>query len=142
MSFMTTFSVGGEVYESVYSNLMNPIYIGTNYAANVERAWRKPGDVTDIPRIQNGTGFSRPFTDSQLIDASYFSIKNITVGYTLPKTILQNVGIESVRAYVAVDNLAIFSHLEGMNPQFDFSGTTDFSYTPVRTSLFGIEVKF
>ncbi|WP_319231576.1 TonB-dependent receptor [Draconibacterium orientale] len=142
MSFMTTFSVGGEVFESVYSNLMNPIYIGTNYAANVERAWRKPGDVTDIPRIQNGTGFSRPFTDSQLIDASYFSIKNITVGYTLPKTILQNVGIESVRAYVAVDNLAIFSHLDGMNPQFDFSGTTDFSYTPVRTSLFGIEVKF
>jgi hypothetical protein len=52
------------------------------------------------------------------------------------------VGIESVRAYVAVDNLAIFSHLDGMNPQFDFSGTTDFSYTPVRTSLFGIEVKF
>lgn len=142
MSFMTTFSVGGEVYESVYSNLMNPIYIGTNYAANVERAWRKPGDVTDVPRIQNGTGFSRPFTDSQLIDASYFAIKNITVGYTLPKNILQNIGIESVRAYVAVDNLAIFSHLDGMNPQYDFSGTTDFSYTPVRTSLFGIELKF
>ncbi|WP_321376419.1 TonB-dependent receptor [uncultured Draconibacterium sp.] len=142
MSFMTTFSVGGEVYESVYSNLMNPIYIGTNYAANVERAWRKPGDITDIPRIQNGTGFSRPFTDSQLIDASYFSIKNITVGYTLPKNILQNVGIESVRAYVAVDNLAIFSHLDGMNPQFNFAGSTDFSYTPVRTSLFGIELKF
>ncbi|QIA09369.1 SusC/RagA family TonB-linked outer membrane protein [Draconibacterium halophilum] len=142
MSFMTTFSVGGEVYESVYGNLMNPIYIGTNYAANVERAWRKPGDVTDVPRIQNGTGFSRPFTDSQLIDASYFAIKNITVGYTLPKNILQNIGIESVRAYVAVDNLAIFSHLDGMNPQYDFSGTTDFSYTPVRTSLFGIELKF
>lgn len=142
MSFMTTFSVGGKVYESVYSNLMNPIYIGTNYAANVERAWRKPGDITDIPRIQNGTGFSRPFTDSQLIDASYFSIKNITVGYTLPKNILQNVGIESVRAYVAVDNLAIFSHLDGMNPQFNFAGSTDFSYTPVRTSLFGIELKF
>ncbi|WP_297091607.1 TonB-dependent receptor [uncultured Draconibacterium sp.] len=142
MSFMTTFSLGGEVYESVYVNLLNPIYIGTNYAANVERAWRKPGDVTDIPRIQNGTGFSRPFTDSQLIDASYFAIKNITVGYTLPKNILQNAGIESVRAFVSVDNLAIFSHLDGMNPQYNFTGSTDFSYTPVRTSLFGIELKF
>ncbi|WP_347838514.1 TonB-dependent receptor [uncultured Draconibacterium sp.] len=142
LSFMTTFSLGGEVYESVYVNLLNPIYIGTNYAANVERAWRKPGDVTDIPRIQNGTGFSRPFTDSQLIDASYFAIKNITVGYTLPKNILQNAGIESVRAFVSVDNLAIFSHLDGMNPQYNFTGSTDFSYTPVRTSLFGIELKF
>lgn len=142
LSFMTTFSVGGEVYEYVHTGLMNPIYIGTNYAANVSRAWRNPGDVTDIPRIQNGTGFSRPYTDSQLFDASYFAIKNITFGYTLPKSILQTIGIESMRAYVAVDNVALFSHLEGMNPQQDFGGSTDFSYTPVRTSLIGLELKF
>jgi len=142
LSFMTTFSVGGEVYESVYGNLMNPIYIGSNYAANVERAWRKPGDVTDIPRIQNGTGFSRPFTDSQIIDASFFAIKNITFGYTLPKNLLQRVGIESARAYVAFDNVALFSYLDGMNPQHNFTGSTDFSYTPVRTNLLGIELKF
>jgi hypothetical protein len=139
---MTTFSVGGEIYEYVYQNLLNPIYIGTNYAASVKRAWRKPGDVTDIPRIQNGTGFSRLYTDSQLIDASYFAIKNITFGYTLPKNILQNVGVESLRAYIAFDNVALFSHLDGMNPQYNFSGSTDFSYTPVRTSLLGVELKF
>lgn len=142
LSFMTTFSVGGEIYEYVYQNLLNPIYIGTNYAASVKRAWRKPGDVTDIPRIQNGTGFSRLYTDSQLIDASYFAIKNITFGYTLPKNILQNVGIESLRAYIAFDNVALFSHLDGMNPQHNFSGSTNFSYTPVRTSLLGVELKF
>jgi TonB-linked SusC/RagA family outer membrane protein len=142
LSFMTTFSVGGEIYEYVYVNLMNPIYIGTNYASNVERAWRQPGDVTDVPRIQNGTGFSRPLTDSQLVDASYFALKNITFGYTLPKSILQNIGIENIRAYVSFDNLAMFTHLQGMNPQHNFSGSTDFSYSPVRTSLIGIELKF
>ena len=142
LSFMTTFSVGGEVYENVYVNLLNPIYIGSNYAENVKRAWRKPGDVTDIPRIQNGTGFSRPFTDSQIIDASYFAIKNITFGYTLPKNIIHRAGIESVRLYFAFDNVALFSHLDGMNPQQNFTGSTNFSYTPVRTSLLGIELKF
>ena len=141
-SFMTTFSVGGEIRDGVYIGLLNPTYIGTNYAANIKRAWRQPGDVTDIPRIQNGTGFSRPFTDSQLIDASYFAIKNLTLGYTLPKTILQSVGIESLRAFVTIDNVALFSHLDGMDPQFNFTGSTNFSYTPVRTSLLGIEVKF
>ncbi len=142
LSFMSTFSVGGEIRDGVYTGLLNPTYIGTNYAANIERAWRKPGDVTDIPRIQNGTGFSRPFTDSQLIDASYFAIKNITFGYTLPQNILQTVGIESLRAYVAFDNVALFSHLDGMNPQYNFTGSTNFSYTPLRTSLLGIELKF
>lgn len=142
LSFMTTFSVGGEIRDGVYLDLLNPTYIGTNYAANVERAWRLPGDVTDIPRIQNGTGFNRPFTDSQLIDASYFAVKNITLGYTLPNNVLGHVGIESLRAFIAVDNLAMFSHLDGLNPQHNFSGSTNYSYTPARTSLFGIELKF
>lgn len=142
LSFMTTFSVGGKVMDMVYLNLSNPIYIGTNYAARVERAWRKPGDVTDIPRIQNGTGFSRPFTDSQLIDASYFAIKNLTFGYTLPANMLRTIGIERLRAFVSFDNLALFSHLDGMNPQHDFTGITEFTYTPVGTSLLGIEIKF
>ena len=142
LSVLTTFSVGGKVYEYVYQNLLNPIYIGTNYADVIKRAWKKPGDVTDIPRIQTGTGFSRPYTDSQLINASYLAIKNITLGYTLPKHILQPLGIESIRAYVSFDNLALFTHLDGMNPQYDFSGTTGFSYTPDKTSLFGIEFKF
>ncbi|MCG6187211.1 SusC/RagA family TonB-linked outer membrane protein [Maribellus maritimus] len=142
LSVMTTFSVGGEIRDGVYTGLLNPTYIGTNYAANIERAWRKPGDVTDIPRIQNGTGFSRPLTDAQLIDASYFAIKNITFGYTLPKSVLQSIGVESLRAYVALDNVALFSHLQGMNPQHNFTGSTSFSYSPVRTSLLGVELKF
>lgn len=142
LSFMTTFSIGGKILDGVYNGLLNPIYIGTNYAANIERAWRAPGDVTDIPRIQNGTGFSRPFTDSQLIDASYFAIKNVTFGYTLPSTVLRNIGIERFRAYVSLDNVALLSHLDGMNPQHNFTGGTDFVYTPVGTSLLGIELKF
>ena len=142
LSFMTTFSVGGEMLDGVYRGLLNPTYIGTNYTVNIERAWRNPGDVTDIPRIQNGTSFSRPATDNLLIDASYFAIKNLTFGYTLPVNMLRTVGIERLRAYVSFDNLALISHLDGMNPQHNFTGTTDFTYTPVGTSLLGIELKF
>jgi TonB-linked SusC/RagA family outer membrane protein len=142
LSFMTTFSIGGKIMDGVYNGLLNPTYIGTNYAANIERAWRAPGDVTDIPRIQNGTAFARPFTDSQLIDASYFAVKNVTFGYTLPSTLLRNIGIERFRAYVSLDNVALFSHLDGMNPQHNFTGGTNFVYTPVGTNLLGIELKF
>jgi len=142
LSFITTFSVGGKIVDAIYENLLNPGYIGTNYTANIERAWRKPGDVTDIPRIENGTSFSRPLTDSRLIDASYFSVKNVTFGYTIPNNILKMAGIEKLRAYISLDNLALFTHLDGMNPQYNFGGSTEYAYTPVGTSLLGIELKF
>ena len=55
---------------------------------------------------------------------------------------LQSIGVESLRAYVTLDNVALFSHLDGMNPQENFGGSTDYSYTPVRTNLLGIELNF
>ncbi|MBR8535333.1 TonB-dependent receptor [Carboxylicivirga sediminis] len=141
-SFLTTFSVGGKVYDYLYQDLLNPIYVGANYHKNIKRAWKEPGDITDIPRVENGTGFARAQNDAGLIDASYFAIKNVTLGYTLPQNLVSSVGIEKVRLYVTLDNIALFSHLDGLDPQYNFTGTTDYDYTPVSTTLFGIDVKF
>ncbi|MBK3517383.1 SusC/RagA family TonB-linked outer membrane protein [Carboxylicivirga marina] len=141
-SFLTTFSMGGDVYDGVYRGLMNPTYVGANYHKNIERAWKQPGDLTDVPRIENGTGFDRAQTNADLIDASYFAIKNITVGYTLPQDIGARIGMEKVRIYLTMDNLALFSHLDGMDPQYNFSGSTDFVYAPVSTTLIGLDIKF
>jgi TonB-linked SusC/RagA family outer membrane protein len=141
-SFLTTFSVGGNVYDGVYQGLLNPTYVGANYHKNISRAWRQPGDVTDIPRIENGSGFSRAQTDAALIDASYFAIKNVTVGYTLPKNMCTRIGLEKVRLYLTLDNIALFTHLDGMDPQYNFSGSTSFVYAPVQTTLLGLDIKF
>ena len=50
--------------------------------------------------------------------------------------------INSVRVFGSVDNLALFSHLQGMDPQYDFDGSTDYAYTPNKTYTVGIEVNF
>lgn len=141
-SFMTSFSKGGYIYDYVYNDLMNPIYVGANYHKDVLKAWKKPGDITDIPRVENGTGFSRTATDNELVDASYFAIKNITLGYTLPKHLTDRIGLNNVRLYATLDNVAIFTKLDGINPQHNFSGSTDYVYTPIRTTLFGIDINF
>lgn len=77
-----------------------------------------------------------------LVDASYFAIKNITLGYTLPKAWMQKAGLSSIRIFGSVDNLALFTHLKGMDPQYNFSGSTDYSYSPNKTWSFGFEVNF
>lgn len=104
------------------------------------RRWQKPGDITDVPRIEVGGSYAT--NDRFLVDASYFAIKNVTLGYTLPKAWLNRAKLNSVRVFGSVDNLALFTHLEGMDPQYNFTGETDYSYSPNRTISLGIEVNF
>ena len=80
--------------------------------------------------------------DRSLIDASYFAIKNITLGYKLPKQWMRQAKLNTVRIFGSVDNLAMFSHLQGMDPQYNFSGSTDYSYTPNKTWTVGVEINF
>ena len=140
LSIMSTYSIGGKVLDGVYRNLMYGWYVGQASHVNRGRAWKNPGDVTDIPRLQIGNTY--PTTDDDLIDASYFGIKNITAGYTLPARWVQGINLESIRLSVTGDNLYLFTHLKGMDPQYNFTGGTTFVYTPVRTVSFGIDVKF
>ncbi len=140
LSIMTTYSIGGKVLDGVYRNLMYGWYVGSAMHVNRERSWKQPGDVTDVPRVQIGNVY--PFTNDDLIDASYFAIKNITAGYTLPSRLVQNLNIASVRLTLSGDNIHLFTHLRGLDPQFNFSGGTNYVYTPVRTLSFGLDVKF
>ena len=140
LSIMTTYSVGGKILDGVYRNLMYGWYVGQASHVNRGRAWKNPGDITDIPRLEIGKTY--PTTDADLIDASYLSIKNITAGYTLPSRLSRSISFESVRFTLSADNVMLFTHLKGMDPQYNFSGGTTYVYTPNRTISFGIDVKF
>lgn len=139
-SILTTYSIGGKVYDGVYSGLMNPFYYGQTFHKHQLRAWQKPGDVTDVPRIEVGTNSIS--SDRFLVDASYFAIKNITLGYTIPKKAANYIGLKSVRAYVSLDNVALFTHMKGMNPTYSLSGSNSFVYTPSRSFVVGLDIKF
>ena len=140
LSILTTYSIGGKVYDSLYAGSMENMYFNHNWNRHILRRWQKPGDVTDVPRVEiNG---KTVVTDRYLINASYFAIKNITLGYTIPRKVTNLVGIESVRVFSSVDNLALFTHLQGMDPQYNFSGGTDYTYTPNKTFTVGVEINF
>jgi hypothetical protein len=141
LSVLTTYSIGGHVYDGLYSSAMNVAYATDTWHTNSLRRWQKPGDITDVPRIEINARRAS-YLDRYLVDASYFAIKNITLGYTLPKTWMAKAGLSNVRVFASVDNLALFTHLDGMDPQYNFSGSTDYSYVPNKTWTLGLEVKF
>ena len=126
--------------DGVYQGMMNFYYAGQTKHKNLARAWKKVGDVTDIHRyIIGGT---ETYTDDMLIDASYFSIKNITLGYTLPKKMTNKIGLNELRLAVSGDNLHTFTHLKGMDPQYSMTGGTTYVYAPTRTVSLRLDIKF
>ena len=140
LSVLTTYSIGGKVLDGNYYSSMNLTYMDKTWSQNMMRRWQQPGDVTDVPRAMIKT--DTYVTDRYLVDASYFAIKNITLSYTLPKSLVSKAKLNNVKFYGSCDNLVLFSHLDGMDPQYNFSGGTNYSYAPNRTVTFGVEVNF
>lgn len=140
LSILTTYSIGGKEYDGTYANLMGMRDAGSNWHVNMKRRWQNPGDHTDIPRLVLGD--NNAVSDSYLVNASYFSIRNITLGYTLPAKISSKVGMSHLRVFAVADNIATFSHRKGLDPQNSIYGGQSFSYVPIRVLSLGVEVNF
>ena len=65
--------------------------------------------------------------------------KNITLGYTLPKSVLRKIRFENVRVFVSGENLFTVTDYPGMDPEF--SSTSNY-YASLRQWAFGLNVKF
>ena len=140
LSVLGTYSIGGKVYDGLYYSSMNTTYTGDTWNRHALKRWQKPGDETNVPRVEIGA--SRTVTDDYLINASYFAIKNLTVGYNLPQSLVKKINIDNVRVFATFDNIAMFNHLDGMDPQYNFSGGIGYTYAPVKTIAFGLEINF
>lgn len=140
LALQFNYSLGGKVYDSVYSSLMEPSFVGQTYHRNSLRAWTSPGQITDVPRVNTNT--SSVVNDRFLVDASYFSIKSASAGYTFDNKALQKCKIRSIRVFASADNIWLFTALKGINPQSNFTGSTSYSYTPTRTVSLGVDFKF
>ena len=139
-SFLTTFQVGGKIYDGVYASALEATYAGDTWSKHTLRRWQKPGDVTDVPAVLIGS--ANTIADRALIDASYFAIKSIQLGYTLPAKVSKKLSMQALRIFVTGDNLFMFNKLNGMDPQYNLNGGQNWSYTPTRTVSLGLNLTF
>ncbi|NEM96705.1 SusC/RagA family TonB-linked outer membrane protein [Pontibacter burrus] len=139
---LATFQVGGKFYDNNYASLMHRGSYGTHFSKDILKRWQKPGDITDVPRLQQGVTLQDGQSTRWLFDASYLNIKNINLGYTIPAALTSKLNVSNVRAFVSVDNAVILTKNEGMDPQRSFAGTSDFSYPVMRTYTIGLNANF
>jgi TonB-linked SusC/RagA family outer membrane protein len=139
-SFLTTFAYGGLFYDGNYAGIMHRGSAGTAWHSDIQNRWQKPGDVTNVPRVENALGGQDGVSTRFLFDASYINIKNITLSYNLSKKTANKMHLNGAQIFANVDNAYLFTAKKGMDPQRSFAGTADATYTPYRTINFGINV--
>lgn len=76
-----------------------------------------------------------------LQDASYFRLKNLTLGYTLPKSLTDKVKMSRVRIYFSGDNLFTITRFEGLDPEREGDGRAAV-YPQNKIYSFGLNVEF
>lgn len=141
LSILATFQIGGSIYDGTYASLMHAGNYGNASHVDILNRWQKPGDITDVPRLDNAQ--LTPFTaasDRWLVDASFFSVKAVTFSYNLPASVTQKAGMKGARVWLSGENLLLLNARTGLDPQGSFAGTTDNVYTPSRIVTLGINV--
>ena len=92
-----------------------------------------------------GTGGADNATDMALFDASYLSVKNITLGYTFPQKWMDKAKIANLRIYVSADNPVLIYGHKGVDPRWNMVGSLTvgpFSYAYLTTYNFGVNIDF
>ena len=127
------------------------------YAAGESWQWdinnvrvANPDTKTPRPSIADPNDNDR-ISDRYVEDGSYLRIKNVTLGYTLPKKVLTKIKMENVRLYMNVQNLYTFTKYQGYDPEVgastqDSSGLTfgvdNGRYPSPMTCSFGLNITF
>lgn len=121
------------------------IYNWYDDITNVEVS--NPG--VSLPRAKIGDSDNTIMSDRYIEDATYVRLKNITLGYTLPKDMLKKTPIESVRIQANIQNLWTITNYTGYDPEIGRSTTSKYVYNcdngryPSPTTYsFGVNVTF
>ena len=147
VSLTFDYQLGGKIYDSLYAGLMSNIADagGAGSAIHVDalKAWTETNPNNDIPRMQYGDQYTAGTSNRWLTSASYLNFQSFTVGYTLPKKWLSDLGIEKLRVYASGENLCFWSARKGLDPRYSYSESASVNvYSPVRTVMGGLQLTF
>lgn len=143
LDIMTTYQIGGKNLDTNYQSLMNTSSYGAAlHVDNLDR-WQQPGDVTSVPRADATMGGQWAATsDRFLVDASFFSLRQVNLYYDFPKLLTDKIDASNVRIFVNGENLFNINARKGFVQQQSFTGNTSNNYIPSRVVTLGVNFKF
>lgn len=117
LNIQTNFSKGAHRVSYLYETLMGGVGNSAAHEDMLNR-WTPENTNTNIPRAYSDGGrYSLGELDWAIQDASFFRLSDLTLSYTLPKSILSMAKLDNFRIYVTGNNLVLFTPYKGYDPE-------------------------
>ena len=151
-SFMLYYNLGGKFYDAIYAGMMHEGNdSGKNLHKDALNAWTPSNTNTNVPKYTNSNDNQSNSPSTRfLYDATYFKLKNVSLSYSLPKSVTGKLGIiDGLRVYVNADNLFTVFNDKGYKgyDDIDIFGVGGYDaypyYVPIsKTYTMGVNITF
>jgi hypothetical protein len=138
LTIMGAGAAGNDIYYGLYRTGYN------NIAEGIYKDF-KSGKLPNAASVAGSGTFWR--SSAMVYNGSFFKLKQIQLGYTLPKSITRKAYMESVRAYVSLDDFFTFTSYPGLDPEnctleYNCPGLDKGVYPTMRKMVLGLSVTF
>lgn len=135
LAVRTDYSLGATIYNEARARFVGQFQGNYGLLAESLQSWQKEGDITDVPRYRwadqlNQNNLFRSEASGTAINTNmfqgnsrnyesgdYLCLREVTVSYTIPKSIIEKVRLSSARLYVTGSNLYYFTKYQGLSPE-------------------------
>ncbi|MBC3786136.1 SusC/RagA family TonB-linked outer membrane protein [Spirosoma utsteinense] len=144
------FSYGNSIMNLTNQTLLNSgADLENNQSRKALQRWRKEGDITSVPKYVSKSTYNNFLSSRYVEDGSYVRLKNVSLGYNLPKQWITRYKLSNLRVYASGTNLWTLTQYSGPDPEvstLDGSTTAQgidfFTFPQVKTVIVGLSVNF
>ena len=117
LNIFFSWSYGNDVINANRLYFENGSITNTNQLKTYTKRWTPENSTSDIPRV--GADIASMFVYSSRVveDASFLRLRNVTLGYTLPRKVLRKMHFDTMRFYVSAENLWTLTNYSGPDPE-------------------------
>ncbi|MFC4212629.1 SusC/RagA family TonB-linked outer membrane protein [Pedobacter lithocola] len=118
-----TYQAGFYIYNGTQASIMDQRF--WNNSVDILNRWTTPGQITSVPRVVAGDNMSNGSAvplDINVYKGDFVKLREISLGYTLPNSLLAKLKITSARIYLSGQNLLILTKYNGTDPEVSSNG--------------------
>ncbi len=142
------YSGGNKIYNATRAGLMTTLY--NNNIEEIKDRWTTPGQQTDVPRLFLADNTGQQASTRWLEDGSFLRLRQINLGYNLPKEMSSVLGVGNLRVYGQIQNAYVWTKYKGTDPEVNSNrnnsnvgyGIDNRSVPQTRSYTLGLNVSF
>lgn len=144
------FDLSANIYAALGQEIIRNFERQQPYANQLDyvvNRWTGPGSTNEHPRVTTGATRNNVFSSYFVEDGSFARLRNVQLGYSFSPNLLTKIKVQSLRIYVAGNNLITLTEYQGYDPDVGSAGVlsagVDYGiYPQARTVMGGVNLKF